>query len=277
MDSSCDLPDHIIKKMDIDVLPLYIVFGNDTYKDDEEISTKELFDLVEENKQLPKTAAVTLGQYIDHFKKYLDQGYEVIYFSISSKFSSCYQNAVVAASELGTDKVYVVDSANLSSGIGLSVCVAHDLIQEGKEPEEIVKIVESVKQRVKTSFIIDTLDYLHKGGRCSAMQSVVSSMLNIRPIIKVVDGMMIVGFKVRGKKKKGIDMMIEEILEDKDRLDYKRVFITHTIGSEEEEKYIREILEKELYDVEIIQADAGAVISSHCGKKTIGILYIVKE
>lgn len=273
-DSSCDLSAKIIKEMDIEIIPLYVIFGDESYKDGVEINPHKLFQMVDEIGVLPKTSAITPEDFHEYFKKYTDEGYDILYISISSGLSSTYQNANIAANDIENGSIKIIDSANLSSGIGLSICYAYDLIQEGYSLDEVVEKTEVILPKVKTSFIIDTLEFLHKGGRCSAMQSVVSSMLNIRPIIKVVDGGMAVGTKIRGKKKKGFDAMISATIADKERMIGGRVFITHSLGSDEEEKYIRAKLEDNLPDMKIITTMASSLISCHCGKKTIGILYI---
>ncbi|WP_105618704.1 DegV family protein [Vallitalea okinawensis] len=273
-DSSSDLSPEMIKKMNVEIIPLYVIFGDESYKDGVEINPHKLFQMVDERGALPKTSAITPEDFYKRFKKYTDDGYDILYISISSGFSSTCQNANIAAKDIENGCIRIIDSANLSSGIGLSICYAYDLIQEGYSIDEVVQETEAILPKVNTSFIIDTLEFLYKGGRCSAMQSVVSSMLNIRPIIKVIDGGMTVGSKIRGKKKKGFDVMIKEAIADKDKMIGDRVFITHSLGSEEEEKYIRQELEKNLPGMKIITTQASSLISCHCGKKTIGILYI---
>lgn len=277
VDSSCDLSPEIMDAMNLHMVPLYIIFGDDSYKDGAEMKPAELFNEVEARGNLPKTSAVTPIDFEDTFKRYTSEGYDILCFTISTGFSSTYQNAVLASREIDEGFIRIVDSKNLSAGIGILITHAYDLIKEGYTIEEAAQAVEGLRDQVKTSFIVDTLDYLHKGGRCSSTKAVVSAMLNIRPIIKVKDGGMIIGAKIRGKKKKGIDYMINEVLEHKDELLGKRLFITHSLGSEEEEKYIREQLEEHLPEHQIITTHASGLISCHCGKKTIGIIHLIDK
>lgn len=276
-DSTNDLSKELIQNMDIDVLPLYVTFNDNTYKDGVTIKPQQLFEKVDVYGKLPKTAALTPKDFIDAFRPYVDQGYDIIYISISSHMSSTYQNAVIASNEFDGANIEIVDSYNLSTGIGMLVWAAYDYIQMGYSVDRVAEKVRNHTQNVTCSFIIDTLDYLYKGGRCNALQTFFSSMLKIRPIIKVGDGKMYVGNKVRGKKIKGLNLMIDDAIKQKGNLLFNRVIITHTIGSEDEEIYIREKLQEALPGVEIFTTTAGCVISSHCGKNTIGIIYIKEK
>jgi len=273
-DSTNDLSKEIIENMSIGVMPLYVNFDEEQYKDGINLQEPELYKKVDKFGKLPKTAAPSVGDFIEFFKPYVDEGYDILFLPVSFQMSSCGQNAIIAAEEFKNSKIYVVDSANLSTGIGLQLCAAYDMVQKGLSIEEIVENLKEISDKVKTAFTIETLDYLYKGGRCNALQALLSSMLNIKPIIKVKEGKMIVGAKIRGKKKKALDYMIDEALQYKDKMLYNRLFITHTSGSEDEAIYIKEILEKELKDINIYITNAGCVIASHCGRKTIGILFI---
>lgn len=276
-DSTCDLSKEIIEARDIEVLPLYVNFTDESYKDGVNISTEELYKLVEKKNELPKTSAIDIVALTDCFKKYLDLGYDIIFTGISRQLSRTYENAIMARDELGADNIYIVDSKNLSTGIGLTVLMACDYRDKGLSAKEIVDEMEVVTDKVKAQFAIETMDYLHKGGRCSSLAKIFGTLLKIKPIIFVREGKMTVGMKPIGKMKVALDKMINMFLED-----YKagnvvktRVFITHSIAIESE-KYIREKLESEVKDMEIISTVAGCVISSHCGPGTIGILYITK-
>lgn len=276
-DSTCDLSKEIIEARDIEVLPLYVNFTDESYKDGVNISTEELYKLVEKKNELPKTSAIDIVALTDCFKKYLDLGYDIIFTGISRQLSRTYENAIMARDELGADNIYIVDSKNLSTGIGLTVLMACDYRDKGLSAKEIVDEMEVVTDKVKAQFAIETMDYLHKGGRCSSLAKIFGTLLKIKPIIFVREGKMTVGMKPIGKMKVALDKMINMFLED-----YKagnvvktRVFITHSIAVESE-KYIREKLEAEVKDMEIISTVAGCVISSHCGPGTIGILYITK-
>ncbi len=276
-DSTCDLSKDIIESRDIEVLPLYVNFGDESFKDGVNITTEELYKLVEKKGELPKTAAIDIVALTDSFKKWLDLGYDVIFTGISRQLSRTFENAIMAKDELESDRVFIVDSKNLSTGVALTVLKACDYRDKGLSAKEIVDEMEAVTDKVKAQFAIETMDYLYKGGRCSSVAKLFGTLLKIKPIIFVREGKMTVGMKPIGKMKVALDKMINMFLED-----YKagnvvrdRVFITHSIAIESE-KYIRERLEAEVKDMEIISTVAGCVISSHCGPGTIGILYITK-
>lgn len=277
-DSTSDLGKDLALKYDIEIIPLYVNFGEESYKDGENITTEELYQLVEKKKELPKTAAIDIVTLTDAFKKWTDLGYDVVFSGISMQMSRTYENALMAVEEIGLkDRIYIVDSMNLSTGIGLTILKACDLRDQGLGAKEIADKMNEITKKVKAQFGIETMDYLYKGGRCSGVAKVFGTLLKIKPIIFVRDGKMTVGMKPLGKMKVALDKMINMFLEDykNDKVDRDKVFITHSIAFESE-KYIRERLESEVKDMEIISTVAGCVISSHCGKGTIGILYITK-
>ena len=276
-DSTCDLSKDIIEARDIEVLPLYVNFTDESFRDGVNITTEELYKLVEKKNELPKTAAIDIVTLTDSFKKWLDLGYDIIFTGISRQMSRTYENALMAKDELEADNVYIVDSKNLSTGIGLTVLKACDYRDKGLSAKEIVDEMELITDKVKAQFAIETMDYLHKGGRCSSLAKIFGTLLKIKPIIFVREGKMSVGMKPIGKMKVALDKMIDMFLDDykAGKVVRDRVFITHSIAIESE-KYIREKLEAEVKDMEIISTVAGCVISSHCGPGTIGILYITK-
>ncbi|WP_069649971.1 DegV family protein [Caloranaerobacter ferrireducens] len=275
-DSTCDLSTEILEKYDISVVPLYVSFGNETYKDGIDINTKKLYDLVDKYGILPKTSAPSPTDFYEAFKPYIDEGKDIIYIGLSSKISSTLQNAKIAASKFPDNRIEIIDSLNLSTGIGLLVLKAVDYAKEGLGIKEIGDKLRNKIPLVKTSFVIDTLDYLYKGGRCSALQSFVGSMLKIKPIVKVVNGTMILGQKARGKRRKIIDKMLENTIKESNNIDLERIIVTHSMGYEDA-LYLKNELENNLNVKEVIITDAGCVISSHCGPNTVGILYINKE
>lgn len=275
-DSTCDLSRDLIESNNISIVPLYVSFDENTYKDGVEISTKELYSKVNECNRLPKTSAPSPLDFINAFKPFIDEGKDILYIGLSTKLSSTLQNARIAAAEFSDAKIEIVDSFNLSTGIGLLVMKAVDLAKENLGVEEIAKRILELVPRVETAFVPDTLDYLHKGGRCSSLQALMGSVLKIRPIIKVVDGGMIVGQKARGKREKILETMLENAIKDKDNMDKKRIFVTHTEGLKDA-MFLKKELETNLDVEEIIITDAGCVISSHCGPNTVGILYILSK
>lgn len=274
-DSTCDLTPEIIKKYDIGIIPLYVNFKDASYKDGIDINTESLYKRVKENGSTPKTAAPSPDIYYEYFKKYADKNHDIIYIGLSSFLSSSCQNASIAAKMITNVKVQIINSFNLSSGIGLEVIKAAELRDSGMKFEDIVKSIECMAPKIKTAFVIDTLEYLYKGGRCSAIQNLLGTVLMIKPIIEVSEGKMRVADKIRGKRKRALDKMLSNVLKNKDKVDTERIMITHSMGYDDA-VYLKEILSKNINFNEIIITDAGCVISSHCGPNTVGILYVEK-
>ena len=275
-DSTNDLDAKTIADNEIEVLPLYVNFGEDSYQDGKTITTEELYGLVDAKGELPKTAAVSIATFIDIFQKWVDLGYDVVYTGIGRKLSRTFENAVMAAEEVGEDRVFVVDSMNLSTGIGLLVLKACEYRKQGLDAKTIASKLEKDRTLVRSQFAIETMDYLHKGGRCSGMVKLVGTVLKIKPIIAVIDGKLEVVNKPRGKMKVALDAQIAQLVEDLPRLDKSRVIITHSLAFEYRD-YIAEKLKEIIPDVPVLSTVAGCVISSHCGKGTIGILYMLNE
>jgi DegV family protein with EDD domain len=275
-DSTCDLSKELVEKYNIAVTPLFVNFGEESYQDGVSIDVEKMYKLVEEKNMLPKTAAQSPGNFVELFKKYLDEGYEIVYMGIGSKFSATLSSANVAKQTLESEDIYLVDSLNLSSGTGLLVLKAATLAQKGLSAKEIKQEIENLVPNVRSQFVIDTLEYLYKGGRLNALSNFFGSMLKIKPIIKVRDGLMAVGKKGRGTMKKGIDLMLAEVFAEKENIDPEFMMITHSLA-DEQVLYIRERIKQENLEVEnLLETQAGCVISSHCGKGTIGVLYILK-
>jgi DegV family protein with EDD domain len=274
-DSTSDLPPEIIEKYGIGIIPLYVVFDDQSYKDGVDLTTPELYKLVDRTKKLPKTAAPSPADFEASFKPYIEQGDDIVYISLSSKLSSTMQNAVIAAGLFPEGRVTVVDSLNLSTGIGLLVLKAARLAEAGLSAHDIAQQIRERVPKVETEFVIDTLDYLYMGGRCSGMQNFIGSLLKIRPVIKVVDGGMIMAYKVRGKREKALDQMLQNALKEVSNMDTEIIGVTHSM-SEEDAKMLKEKLAEKTNAKEILLSKAGCVISSHCGPNTVGILYIKK-
>ena len=275
-DSTNDLTRELLKKLNIEVVPLYVNFDSDTYRDGIDLNTEQLYAEVEKRGMLPKTAAVTIGDLVEKFRPYVEAGDEIVYTGISKQMSRSYENALMAKEELETDKIYVVDSKNLSSGIGLLLLKACKDRDNGLSGKEIAERMEKNTNLVLSQFAIEKMDYLYKGGRCSSIAAIAATVLRIKPIIQVRDGKMSVQQKPIGKMKVALDKMIAQIERDKDRLDTDHILVTHSIAPESA-AYIIPILKEKFPGVDIIETCAGCVISSHCGRGTIGILYMVKE
>lgn len=272
-DSTADLSPEILQSRNIKVIPLYVRFNEDTYRDSIDITTEELYKKVDELGYLPKTQAVSPGDFENFFKPYLKDGYKIVHISIGSKISATYQSALLALDLLETKDVYVVDSANLSSGIGLLVLKATDFRDKGMDAQSIFDEVTKLVPKVRSQFAIRTLDYLHKGGRASGLSAFVGSVLRIKPIIQVNDGKLDVYKKSVGKMSKALDIMIDDLVKLNGAIDDRYVFITHSMAPDSFQ-YIKNELSSKIHVKEILEGHAGCVISSHCGQGTIGILYI---
>lgn len=281
-DSTCDLSQEILDRYNLGVLPLYVTVNNKTYKDMIEINTKEMYEIASTHKSHPKTSTSSIQDMYDFFLKYLKEDYEIIYCGISKSLSSNYQNCLITADLIYEkhpeyqDKIHIVDSKNLSTGISLTVLKMATALEEGKTIQEIIEIGRNNVDKVQAQFCIETFDYLHKGGRCSSTIKFVGTVLRIKPMIKVTNGKMDVYKKPIGSFKKALGIMIDEFIENIDKIDKKFLFITHSEG----DKYAEYISEKikdymPLFE-NVFITKAGCVISSHCGQNTIGILYTFK-
>ncbi len=275
-DSTNDLSREILMQQGIEVIPLSVNFSDVSYLDGVEITTQELYEKVDEKGELPKTAAIPIATFVEVFEKYISQGDEIVFTGISKQMSRTYENAVMAAKEVAEDKIFIVDSMNLSTGIGLLLLKACKYRDAGLSAKQIADRLNQDSQLVLSQFAIERMDYLHKGGRCSSIAKLFGTLLKIKPIIAVRNGKMHVQRKPIGKMKIALDAMIKQIVDDRDRLDTDHVIITHSLAYDYCD-YIYQILRKEFPDIDIICTVAGCVISSHCGKGTIGILYMVKE
>ena len=273
-DSTCDLSEKLIRENNISVIPLYVSFDEEIYKDGVDINAARLYELVKEKKKLPKTSACSVGDFVEIFSKYLNDGYDVFYMGIGSKLSTTYNSAILAKEELNTERVQVCDSANLSTGTGLQLLKAAKLVNEGKTVKEIKEEIDKISPNVRSKFAVESLEYLHKGGRCSGVARFFGTMARLKPVISVVDGKLDVFTKTIGKRK-ALQVMIDDIVSNKDNIDKDCVMVTHTYA-DEEAKCLKEQLNELIPDAHVEITDAGCVISSHCGKGTIGILYIMK-
>lgn len=273
-DSTCDLSPELKERYNIQILSLGITLGGKTYKDGEEITPDEIYEYHAKTGELPKTTAANVGEGIDYFTNLTKQGKTVIHFTISSSMSSTYSNACLAAAEL--DNVYVIDSKNLSTGGGLLVVGAAEMAAKGMDAKAIVEEIEKLVPRVDASFVIDSLEYLHKGGRCSAVAMLGANLLKLKPCIEVKDGAMGVGKKYRGRYADVLKTYIAERLDNIEDIDLDRVFITHAGCDSEIVDAVVEQVKKTAPFKEVFLTRAGCTISSHCGKDTLGVLFIRK-
>lgn len=276
-DSTCDLSAELKERHDIKVIPLYVNLGDDSFKDVLEIKPETIYDYVADKKQLPKTSAASIPDYIEWFSSFTKEGYDVIHFNISSTMSVTHQNARMAAEEV-EGNVYVVDSANLSTGTGLLLLDAADLRAEGKSAEEIYNEILRRVPLVRASFVVDTLEYLKMGGRCSSVAALGANILKLHPCIQVVDGKMGVGKKYRGTIDTVMVQYAKEILAtNAGKLVNKRCFVTHTKCRPETVSAVIEVVKAAGVFEEILDTEAGCVVTSHCGPGTLGVLFEVSE
>jgi DegV family protein with EDD domain len=271
-DSTCDLSPEQLSRYDIGIIPLYISLGDESMKDGVEITAQTIYDYVAKTGQLPKTAAPSVADYLEFFRERQTSPDDIlIHFTISSKFSSSYQNACIAAAEY--NNVTVIDSQNLSTGHGHAVMEAAVMKEHGASAEEIVEHVKKIIPKIRASFVIDRLDYLYKGGRCSGVAALGANLLKLKPCIEVVDGEMKVGKKYRGTIDKVLPLYTADKLTGK-KMKKELIFITHTGCSREVVESVRNKI-NELYQFdEVVETIAGSTITSHCGQNTLGVLYI---
>lgn len=273
-DSTCDLGE-LVEKHGISIMPLRVVLDTQTYSDGVDITPKDIFEFVEKTKMLPKTSAATEVDFAEYFEKLTANGDEVIHFNISSKASVTHNCAKNAAAAFG-GKVRVIDSKALSSGQGLLVMKAVDLLEQGCSLDEIEKTVNDLRDKVNTSFVPDRLDYLYKGGRCSRMEMYGANLLKIHPMIAMNDGALGVKRKFRGKMQICIRQYIEGLHVDYPKYDKKRCFITHSSADQDLVDLAIKLV-KELFDFEeVIETVAGSVVTGHCGRNTLGVLFIAE-
>ena len=273
-DSTCDLTSELVERYHITITPLAVTCASETFRDGVDITPDGLYEKIAATGELSSTAAVNVQEYINVFSKALENHDAVIHFTISSAMSSCYQNACIAAEEVGN--VWVVDSKSLSTGIAHLVLDACDLAHSGMAPADIHAELERRREKLDVSFVVDTLDYLRKGGRCSAVAALGANLLKLHPCIYVKDGEMGVGKKYRGKLSACLQAYVKERLVDPGSVDTRRIFITDSGVDDairaEVEQTLRDLLPFE----EIIHTRAGCTVSSHCGPGTLGILFYRK-
>ncbi len=271
-DSTSDLSPELLAQHDITLLPLYVSTGERTGRDGVDVYPDDLFAYVEKTGKLPSTAAVNVADYQKCFAELSATHEAVIHITISSGFSSCYQNACIAAE--GFDNVYVVDSRNLSSGHGHVVLEAALAAERGRSAQEIVDFLNGLTGRVEASFIVDKLDYLVKGGRCSSAAALGANLLKLKPCIEVADGGMKVGKKYRGSFDKVLLDYVRDRLQGRDDLILDRIFVTHTPCDSGTVEAVKRAITQYAPFKQIIETQAGSTIACHCGPNTLGILFI---
>ena len=277
-DSTCDLSAELVARYDIDVLPLHIILGEQDFEDGRGVTPDEIYRWSDEHRSSPKTAACSLDDAIAAFEPYVRNGQEVVCFSISSHMSSTYNVLCMAAEQVSPEgKVIVIDSANLSTGVGLQVIEAAEMAAQGKSAGEITAHIKAIRPLVRASFVVDTLTYLHRGGRCSGLAAMMGGALKLHPRIGVADGKMAPSKKYRGKIDRVILAYAADMEADLLKANKEHVFITHSGCPAETIQNVRAYLESLNHFTEIHETRAGGVISSHCGPGTLGVLFIAGE
>lgn len=274
-DSTTDLSKELCERYKITVMPLGITLGDKLYTDGVDITPDDIYAHHDRTGELPKTTATNVGDCLDFFSQFTSQGKTVIHFTISSEMSSTYNNACMAAEELGN--VYIIDTKNLSTGGGLLVITAAELLNQGLPVEEIVEKTRETVARVDASFVIDNLEYLYKGGRCSAVAMLGANLLKLKPCIQVKNGKMDVAKKYRGRYADVLKQYVVDKIGDYSDIDLDRVFVTHAGCDPQLVNDIVELVKKTAPFKEVFLTRAGCTVSSHCGANTLGVLFIRKS
>lgn len=274
-DSTCDLTSELIEQYNVKIVPLYILMDNKALRDGIECTRDDIFAYTARTGTLCGTAAVSIADYLDFFGEELKTCDQIVHFTISSDMSACFQNACDAAREFA-GRVFVVDSRNLSTGIGHLVLDGALLAREGKSGEEIKAILDERREKLNVSFVVDTLDFLRKGGRCSAIAALGANLLKLKPCIEVRGGQMGVAKKYRGTLAKAIENYVTDRIKDHDDIDYRRIFITDSGVEPEIVESVAAILREYGHFEEVLHTLAGSTISGHCGPGCLGILYYNK-
>ena len=268
-DSTCDVSPEFLARYPVEILPLAVELEGKFYRDGVDLTPDTIISRVNAGAALPKTSAINVEEYREAFTRALETSDAVIHFNISSDFSSCHQNACIAAEGLN---VWCIDSRNLSTGITMLLAEGFDRAEAGMEPEQIAHELRARVDKVDVSFIVDRLDYLYKGGRCSALAMLGANVLHIRPCIEVKDGKMGVSRKYRGSYERCLKQYIADRMRTKDDVKPRRIFLTHTGVAAQAVEAVREMVLQEVPFAEVYEVRAGCSITSHCGENTFGII-----
>jgi len=275
-DSTCDLSAELIEKYQVKILPMHVNLEENSYLDGVDINPDAIYDYYHEHKVLPKTAALNMDEVLEFVTPYIEAGNDVLCITLGSGLSTTYNSFRLAAME--TEGLYVVDSNSLSTGFGLTVMAAGDRIAAGMPVAQIAEEVQALTQKVEASFIVDNLEFLHKGGRCSAVAMLGANVLKLKPCIEVSNegGKMGVSKKYRGTLERVLEDYVKDRLEGRDDIRQDRIFITHAGIAHERIDLVRAAIGKYMQFDEIYVTRAGCTISCHCGPNTLGILFVRK-
>ena len=273
-DSTCDLGPELIEKYNVTIAPLSVIIDGHSYKDGVDVMPENIFRAVDQGKKV-QTAAVNQFEYEELFREQLKENDAIVHFCISKSMSSCYADACKVAEKLGN--IYVVDSRNLSTGIGLLVLEACEMAAMGRSAQEIFSAVQARTDKVVATFTVQDIGYLYRGGRCSGLEALGAKMLRIRPSIEVHDGKMSPGNKYRGSYEHYLKHYIKDVLKAVgDDVDWKRCFITHSPCEDGMASFAADCVREYGHFREILDTTAGSTICVHCGPNTLGILFMKK-
>jgi len=273
-DSTCDLPKSFYEELGVTVVGMGVTLGDRFCRDGLDLSADEIYAYVAETGSLPTTSAISVGEYTDVFEPIVKAGDQIIHISLSSELSSSHQNARIAAADLGN--IEVINTMSLSTGSGLIVMLAADLVKKGGDLDSIAAKLREASEKLDVSFVIQTLDYLHKGGRCSAVAALGANLMKLRPEIEMKGGKLAVAKKYRGSIERSVSDYIKGRLANRDDVDLSRIFVTHS-GVPDEVLTMAVDLVKSLHPFEnVYTSRAGCTISSHCGPETLGVLFFTK-
>ena len=274
-DSTCDLTPELIRKYEIGVVPLSVVIDGEVFHDGVDVTPRDIFRAADAGKSV-RTAAVNTFEYKEFFKKQLKKCDQLVHVCLGSGFSSCYSDAMEASQEVGN--VFVVDSRNLSTGSGLLVLEGLSMIREGVEDgKAIAEALQAKTGLVNASFVLRTVDYLRRGGRCTGLEALGAKMLHIRPSIVVQDGKMRPGEKYRGRFEHYLKHYIEDLLENDSNIDFQRVFVVHSPSEDGLARFAIDTVKSYGLFREVLEAMAGCTICTHCGPDTLGLMFMNKE
>lgn len=271
-DSGVDLPKEILEERGIDVVMGRIILGGNSYPDDSSVSPKELFEFVKETGTLPEIAEASVYEFQETFQKWLGEDYDVFFIGVSSKLAPTMQIASAAAKNLVQGRISIVDSLSASSGIGLQALEAADLADKGAGLLEITNYAYSIRPKTRINIVLDTLKYVYMGGQCSRLTSIMADTLSIKPMIDIIDGEMVPGETLRGRNH--IDKFLKKVMENRERIDPKRIFVTQCLADEAGE--VKERLESEYGFKNVIVSEASPGVAINCGPGTLGIMYLYK-
>ena len=275
-DSTVDLSKELIEKYNIEIIPLCIIMDDKSYFDGQDVTPEEIIEWSNKNKTTPKTSAAGIEEAIEYLRPHKEAGDDVLYIGISEDMSTTCNVVRLAANDLEYDRVFVINSMNLSTGIGLQVLRAAEMIMAGKSIEDTYEAINAAREDVRASFVVDTLTFLARGGRCNAVTALLANTLQLKPRIEVKMGKMGVGTKYRGKTKKVLLNYVDDMKEDLLKADKTRVFVTYSVMDHDLVVPVVEYLKELNYFDEILETQAGGVITSHCGPATLGVLFYAK-